>query len=79
VCNSVSRVDDSSSKGPFGDHFGCPRGSQGQHSLNGNIKTRDVEGLEHNFGSKLTILWRIERRLSLGGKKKNKTFHTNKK
>jgi len=36
--------------------------------LNGDVEARDVEGLEHDLGGVLPVLWRVQRRLCLVGR-----------
>lgn len=46
------------------DTGGTTRGVQGEHSLDGDVERRCVEGLEDNLGHLLTVALRIDRRLS---------------
>jgi len=40
-----------------------PGGGQGQYGLDGDVEARYVEGLEHDLGCVLAVLWGVERRL----------------
>ena len=61
VGNSISRVNNGTSQGTC-CILGSPRGGKGEHGLDGNVKARNVECLEHDLGSVLTVLGRVERR-----------------
>jgi len=72
VGDTITRVNDGAGKGPLGNLVRGPGGGQREHGLDGNVETRDVEGLEHDLGSVLTVLRGIEGGLSLGERKKEK-------
>lgn len=65
MSNAVSRVDDSSSERSVCDTVGRPGRGQSEDGLDGDIETLDIEGLEEDLRSLFTVLWRIERGLSL--------------
>ncbi|KFV67873.1 hypothetical protein N307_03432, partial [Dryobates pubescens] len=46
---------------------GTARGIQGQHSLDGHIHGRDIEGLKHDLGHLFTVGFRVKRSLSEQG------------
>merc|ERR1712178_289137 len=55
VGHTITTIDDNTS--------GTARGVQGEHSLDGNIESTSVEGLEDDLGHALTVLLRVHRSL----------------
>mmetsp|Transcript_39287 Transcript_39287/g.99011 ORF Transcript_39287/g.99011 Transcript_39287/m.99011 type:complete len:469 (-) Transcript_39287:189-1595(-) len=64
VSDTITRVNHSTSEGTLGHLLRGPRRSQRKHSLHSNVQTGDVESLEHDLGSVLTVLGSVKRRLS---------------
>ena len=65
VGDTISRIDDSSSECAVGNAVGRPGRGQSKDSLDGNIETLDVEGLEEDLRSLFTVLRRVKRGLGL--------------
>jgi len=64
VGDTITRVNDGTGQGTL-SLLGGPGGSQGKDGLDGNVQTGNIESLEHNFSGVLTILGRVQGRLSL--------------
>ena len=62
---TITRVDDSSSECTVGDTVRRPRCCESEDSLDSDVKTFDVKGLEEDFGSLFTILGSIKWGFSL--------------
>jgi len=65
--NTVSRVDDSSSKCTVRDTIGGPRGGECKDSLDSDVQALDVERFEEDFCGLFSVLRRVERWFSLQG------------
>lgn len=65
VSNSITRVNDSSSKGSFFHSLRGPRCSKSEYCLDCNVKARDVKGFKHDFGSIFSVFRGIQRRFGL--------------
>jgi len=63
VGHAIARVDDDAGEGALVDLATGPGGGQGEHGLDGDVEARHVEGLEHDLGRVLAVLWGVERRL----------------
>ncbi len=63
--HSITRINDDTSQGSLVDFRASPRSSQSENGLDGDIKTLNVEGFEHDLGRIFSIFRWIERRLSL--------------
>lgn len=59
--DAVPTVNNNPCQCTFLDGSRSPTGSKCKHSLNSDVKARNVECLEHNFGRVLSVLWCIER------------------
>ena len=82
MSDTITRIDDGTGQSSLCDLLRSPRGSQRKNSLNGNVETRHVEGLEHNLSSVLSVLRSVERRLGLHdtrGRMSVRIINTNKK
>ena len=67
VSHTVTGIDDRTGQCAVGAAIRGPRRGKGQHSLNSNVQTLDVERLEENLGRLFTILRWVQRGLSLWG------------
>ena len=67
VSDTVAGIDDRACECAVGDAIRGPRGGEGEHGLNGNVQTLDVERLEENLGRLFAILRWVQRGLSLWG------------
>lgn len=65
VGDTITRVNNGSGQGLLADFARGPGGSQGENSLDSNVQSLNIERLEHNLGSVLTVLWRVQWGLSL--------------
>jgi hypothetical protein len=65
VSYTISRIDDGSSETAVGDTVGRPGGSEGEHSLDGDIETLDIERFKHDFCCLFAILGGVEWGFSL--------------
>ena len=63
--DAVARVDDRAGQGAVGHAVRGPRCGEGEHGLDGDVQSLDVERLEEDFGRLLAILRRVQRRFSL--------------
>ena len=62
---TITRVDDSACQGTVCDTIRGPRSGECKYGLDSDIQAFDVEGLEEDFGSLLSVLGCIERRFGL--------------
>ena len=65
VRDAIARVNNSSSECAVCDLVGGPGGSEGEHGLDGDVETLDVERFEKYLGGLFSVLGCIERRLGL--------------
>ena len=65
VGDTVTRVNNGSSERTIRDFVGGPGGSEGEHRLDGDVKTLDVERFEKDLCSLFPIFRCIKRRLGL--------------
>lgn len=65
VRDTISRINDSSSKSPVGDFRTAPTSCESEDSLDSDVETLHVERLEHDLCGRLSVLRRVERGLSL--------------
>ena len=72
MCNTIARINDCTGEFLRLLFFGNPGRANSENSLNSNIKTWDVEGLEHDFSKCFSVFWGIERRFSLKELKEGK-------
>lgn len=62
--DTISRVNDGTSQRALSHLRRGPGGAQGKHGLHGDVEPRHVEGLEEDLGGKLSVLRRVQWRLS---------------
>jgi hypothetical protein len=65
VGDAIAGVDDGAGERAIGDAAGSPRCCKCEHSLDGDIKSFDVEGLEEDLGCLFSVFGRVERGLRL--------------
>ena len=65
VGDTIARINNSSGKRTIRNLVGGPGGSEGEHCLDGDVETFDVERFEKDLGSLFSVLGCIERRLGL--------------
>ena len=65
VRDTVSGIDDSSGKGTVGNAVRGPGRREGEHRLDGDVQTLDVEGFEEDFGGLFPVLGWVQGRLGL--------------
>lgn len=64
VGDTITRINDRTCQRSIGHLVARPRGRQRQHCLHCNVQSLDVETLKHDLCRILSVLGRIERRLS---------------
>ena len=65
VGDTIARINNSSGKRTISNLVGGPGGSEGEHCLDGDIETLDIERFEKYFRGLLSVLRGVERRLGL--------------
>jgi hypothetical protein len=65
VGDTIARIDNGSGKRTIRNLVGGPGGSEGEHCLDGDIETLDIERLEKYFRGLLSVLRCVERRFGL--------------